>query len=69
VIKNRFGADGMTFPTYFNSCNGDIRVYSADSPEGVEVQQKFKDAEDTGKDAMRDQWNKMKKNRGFVDDD
>jgi hypothetical protein len=69
VIKNRFGADGMTFPTYFNSCNGDIRVYAADSPEGIEVQQKFKDAEDTGKDAMRDQWNKMKKNRGFVDDD
>lgn len=69
VIKNRFGADGMTFPTYFNSSNGDIRVYAPDSPEGIEVQQKFKDAEDTGKDAMRDQWNKMKKNRGFVDDD
>jgi len=68
VIKNRFGADGMTFPTYFNSSNGDIKVYEATSPEGLEISQKFKDSEDTSKDAMRDQWNKMKKNKGFSDD-
>lgn len=69
VIKNRFGADGMTFPTYFNSSNGDIRVYDPASPEGIETQQKFKDAEENGKEAMRDQWNKIKKNRGFIDND
>lgn len=69
IIKNRFGADGLTFPTYFNSSNGDIRVYDPSSPEGIEIQQKFKDAEECSKDAMRDQWNKMKKNKGFTDDD
>jgi hypothetical protein len=68
VIKNRFGADGMTFPTFFNSCNGDIKVYDPASPEGVELLQKMKDSEDTSKDAMREQWNQMKKNKGFTDD-
>jgi len=68
IIKNRFGPDGLTMPTYFNSSNGDIRIYDSASPEGIEIQQKFKDTEDTSKDAMRDQWNKMKKNKGFSDD-
>jgi replicative DNA helicase len=69
VIKNRFGADGITFPTYFNSSNGDIRVHEEGSPEGVELQHKMNTAEDAGKDAMREQWNQLKKKKNFSDDD
>jgi replicative DNA helicase len=61
IIKNRFGADGITFPTYFNSSNGDIRVCDPNSPEGAELQQKMRDGEDVTKDMMREAWGKMKK--------
>ena len=70
VIKNRFGADGLTFPTYFNSSNGDIRIYDPTSNEGIELQRKSSEAggEDEKK-VMREQWNKMKKKKGFDDED
>lgn len=69
VIKNRFGADGMTFPTYFNSSNGDVRVYDPSSHEGIEISQKMKEGEDTVKNIMRDNWEKIKKEKNFGDDD
>ena len=69
VIKNRFGADGMTFPTMFNSSNGDIRVYESGTPEAVDIQKKMSDSEDSTKNAMRDQWNKLKKRRGMAEDE
>lgn len=68
VIKNRFGADGITFPTYFNSSNGDVKVFKEDSAEGLELQQKMKDVEDANKDIMRDSWEKLKKEKNFDQD-
>ena len=68
VIKNRFGADGMTFPTYFNSSNGDVRVYDPTSAEGIDIQQKMGDSEENAKESMRDQWNKLKKSKGNSSD-
>jgi hypothetical protein len=69
VIKNRFGADGMTFPTFFNSSNGDVRIYDPSSHEGIEISQKMKDGDDVVKNIMRDNWNKIKKERGGLSDD
>lgn len=63
VIKNRFGADGMTFPTYFNASNGDIRVLDPESKEGVELDRKMKEREDTIQEAVRNGWEAIKKNR------
>lgn len=68
IIKNRFGADGMTFPTYFNSSNGDIKVYLENSPQGIELKQRMQDHEDHTNDVMRDHWNKIKKEKKFGDD-
>jgi replicative DNA helicase len=65
IIKNRFGADGMTFPTYFNSSNGDIRIYPDNSTEGMELKKKMNDNEDHTKDVMLDHWNKIKKQKNF----
>lgn len=69
VIKNRFGADGMTFPTFFNSSNGDVRIYDPGSHEGIELSQKMRESEDVTKDIMRNNWDKIKKARGGSDDD
>jgi len=69
VIKNRFGADGMSFPTLFNSSNGDIRLFEPTSKEGVEMQQKMDNGGDAVKDIMRDSWNKIKKNKDLDDFD
>lgn len=69
VIKNRFGADGMTFPTFFNSSNGDIRVCDPTSHEGIELSQKMKEGDDVVKNIMRDNWEKIKKSRNGSDDD
>lgn len=69
VIKNRFGADGITFPTSFDSSNGDIRVYEPNSSEAIELQRKMDNREDSTKTLMREQWNKMKKSRNMIEDE
>lgn len=37
VIKNRFGADGMTFPAYMDLSHGKIEIYDESSPDGLRV--------------------------------
>lgn len=69
VIKNRFGADGMTFPTYFNSSNGDIKVFEESSPQGIELKNKMHDHEDKTKAVMQDHWNQIKRQKTFRKDE
>lgn len=38
VIKNRFGPDGMTFPSKANMSNGRIQIFSDDSIDGKKTQ-------------------------------
>lgn len=38
VMKNRFGADGLTFPAKMNTSNGDIQLFSPESQEGIQMQ-------------------------------
>jgi hypothetical protein len=63
VIKNRFGADGMTWPAYFDAGNGSIKVLDPGTAEGRECQEKMKDGENKLQDLVRDNWNQIKKNR------
>lgn len=69
VIKNRFGADGMTFPSYFDAGNGSIRVLDPGSAEGRACLEKMKEGEDRLQDLVRDNWNQIKKNRNRNQDD
>ena len=69
VIKNRFGADGMTWPAYFDAGNGNIRVLDPGTAEGRECLEKMKDGEDKLQDLVRDNWNQIKKNRRPPQDD
>jgi RecA/RadA recombinase len=63
IIKNRFGADGITFPALFNSSNGDIRVFDPSSKEGVELQEKMNDGENMVKNMLKDKWNNHTENK------
>jgi replicative DNA helicase len=41
IIKNRFGPDGLTFPTTMNTAIGQIEVYEAGTSSGITVQNKM----------------------------
>ena len=69
VIKNRFGADGMTWPAYFDAGNGSIKVLDPNTAEGRECQEKMKDGENNLQNMVQDQWNQIKKNRRPIDED
>ena len=70
VIKNRFGADGMTFPSYFDAGNGNVKILDPGTAEGRECLEKMKDGKDNLNNMVRDNWNQIKKNRNRnVDDD
>ena len=43
VIKNRFGPDGMTFPSKANFSNGQILIYNDNSVDGQNTQKEMKD--------------------------
>lgn len=58
VIKNRFGCDGITFPSIFNSSNGSITLYDQSSKEGLEIQEKMEGGENTLKKMLSDKWQK-----------
>ena len=66
IIKNRFGPDMITLPTYFNASNGDIKIYEENSPQGIELKRKMQDGEDHIKDKIREHWGQIKKENGFV---
>ena len=38
VIKNRFGPDGITFPSKANMSNGQMQIFESNSVQGQETQ-------------------------------
>lgn len=60
IIKNRFGGDGITLPSIFNSSNGSITMYEQSSKEGLELQSKMDDGENTIKKMLSDKWQSHK---------
>jgi len=61
IIKNRFGPDGMTFPTRMNAGSGDIRVYADNSPEGVRILNEMSKEENEVK-KLKDKWTSHNRN-------
>ena len=41
VIKNRFGPDGLTFPSDMNTSNGQIRIHERTTVEGRTASEKM----------------------------
>jgi replicative DNA helicase len=61
IIKNRFGADGLTFPTLFDTSNGTVRVYEPSSNEGRDLQSKMSDGENEVKNLLKTRWEAHKR--------
>ena len=49
VIKNRFGPDGITFPSKMNTSNGQIHIFEGDSIQGKDAQKQM----DNGAESKR----------------
>jgi replicative DNA helicase len=66
VIKNRFGADGLTYPARMRASCGDIQIFDNNSPEGVEIHKEMGDGANIVKKMLKDEFDHVKKNRqGF----
>ena len=57
VIKNRFGPDGMTFPSRMNAGCGDIQIFSENSKDGMSITNEMGDSENLVKKALSNKWN------------
>jgi replicative DNA helicase len=57
VIKNRFGPDGLTFPSRMNAGCGDIQIYGENSKEGMSILNEMGDSENMVKKALASKWN------------
>lgn len=57
VIKNRFGPDGLTFPSKMNAGCGHIEIYSENSREGLAIQNEMMDGENQVKKMLKNKWN------------
>lgn len=45
IIKNRFGADGITFPVYMNTSQGKIEIYDENSSKGILLKKQMQASE------------------------
>jgi replicative DNA helicase len=57
VIKNRFGPDGLTFPSRMNAGCGDIQIFSEQSKDGMSVMNEMGNSENVVKKALASKWN------------
>jgi hypothetical protein len=57
VIKNRFGPDGLTFPSKMNASCGHIEIYGENSREGMGIMNEMMDGENQVKKALKSKWN------------
>jgi len=57
VIKNRFGPDGLTFPSKMNAGCGQIEIYGENSKEGMNILNEMMDGENQVKKALKSKWN------------
>ena len=65
VIKNRFGPDGMTFPSKANFSTGQIHIYNEDSINGRQTQKGMKDGESLVRKELAQKYKEMQGNVDF----
>ena len=62
IIKNRFGPDGMTYPSEINTSIGLIQIYDTDSVKGKDVNRKIQNGEEVIRKSAAQKYNEFKKN-------
>ena len=60
IVKNRLGPDGMTFPAQFNTDCGNLQLFDAGSREGMEIQNKMGESDNSVKKLIQNRWNRNK---------
>jgi hypothetical protein len=65
VIKNRFGPDGMTFPSKANFSTGQIHIYNDDSINGIQTKKDMKSGESLVRKELAQKYKEMKGDIGF----
>jgi len=60
VIKNRFGPDGITFPSKMNASNGTIEIYQEDSLEGKETRTDMNNHNEFLRKMLKNKFEEMK---------
>ena len=67
IIKNRFGPDGMTLYSKFNSGNGDISIYDDKAPEYIEIQQLANQSASNAKKFLKSKWDEITATKAGLD--
>ena len=66
VIKNRFGIDGITFPSSMNTNIGKIEIYESQTQSGQEVQGKMDNSQEYLRKQLANKYNNSEKDtEGF----
>ena len=65
VIKNRFGPDGMTFPSKANFSTGQIHIYNDDSIDGKKTTSQMKQGESLVRKELAQKYKEMQGDIGF----
>ena len=65
VIKNRFGIDGITFPSSMNTNIGKILIYESTTQNGQEVQGKMDNSQEYLRKQLANKYNSEKDMDGF----
>lgn len=65
VIKNRFGPDGMTFPSKANFSTGQIHIYNDDSIDGRQTTKQMKQGESLVRKELAQKYKEMSGDIGF----
>jgi len=62
VIKNRFGPDGITFPSKMNTSNGQIEIYDEGSLQGRETQKQMNKGEEANRKYLQNKFKELSDN-------
>ena len=59
VIKNRFGPDGITFPSKMNTSNGQIHIFEGDSIQGKDAQKQMDNGEESKRKYLQNKFKEL----------
>jgi replicative DNA helicase len=63
VIKNRFGPDGITYPSKINTNNGNFEIFDQHSVQGADIKQGMDDSENTIRKMLKQKMQELSTNQ------
>ena len=69
VIKNRFGPDGLTFPSRVDTSSGVIEIYDEKSTKGAEIMVEMNDSDNGAKNLLKSKYDQMNNKKSYNNED